>query len=287
VQKCIARPDRSGSGGTAGRSIGTVLVTVPTRQDLHEAVVADPDADAPRLAYAEDCDVRGDSRGQFIRLQIEATKLRREGWTSRSYEPADRANLLLHQHRSEWLAPLGSLAPEPRFYRGFVEGVTMTADQFLANAAALYRRAPIRHVRFRSAAARMKELADSPLLAQLATLTLYDNQLGDAEVELLAASPHVGHVKLLDLGGNHIGEPGLFALCASQTLTHLRRVNLAGNPVERHEEGFGVDGLSGVVVPESIYLDDYARGLEAKFGRRAWFHPVSELPNYPPLEGDL
>src|SRR5688500_114374 len=38
---------------------------------LLDAVIADPDADEPRLRYAAWCDRQGDPRGTFIREQVE------------------------------------------------------------------------------------------------------------------------------------------------------------------------------------------------------------------------
>ncbi len=258
-----------------------------TEQQLLTGVLTDPDADEPRLAYAGHCAAQGDPRGEFIRLQIEAMRLRRDGWVERSYKPADEAAAILDAHRDQWLPRLGGLGRDPRFYRGFVEGITFSADGFLADGAALYSRAPIRHVRFESAATEMAALSRSKLLAQLVSISFDKNQLGDREIELLAASPHLKRLRMLDLGFNHIGMAGLEALCAAATMPALAYVNLTGNGLPNHQEGYGVDTMSGTIVPESVHLDQFASQLEARFGRRAWFHPVSELPIFPPLEGDF
>jgi uncharacterized protein (TIGR02996 family) len=253
--------------------------------DLLQQVLAQPGADAPRLAYAQACDAAGDPRGEFIRLQLEAMKYRRRGAKGRASEPAERAAALLDQHREAWS---NGVTADPRFYRGFVEGVTMTPQQFLDTGAELFTRAPIRHLRITGhAGPSMAALARSPLLARLVTLTAHGLGLGDDELLALLASPHLGGLRMLDLGGNRITVRGLDALAAAGNLPQLAYVNLAGNSVPRHEEGYGVDAMSGTIVPDSIYLDDDARALEQRHGRRAWFHPVSELAFYPPSEGDF
>src|SRR5688572_19598770 len=43
-------------------------------RELLDAVLADQDADEPRLRYADWCDAQGDERGEFIRAQIDPTR---------------------------------------------------------------------------------------------------------------------------------------------------------------------------------------------------------------------
>ena len=65
---------------------------------LHSAILADPAADAPRLALADLLDAAGDVRGRFIRLQMTA---------ARSPDAAERngarreADVLLETHRAQ------------------------------------------------------------------------------------------------------------------------------------------------------------------------------------------
>jgi uncharacterized protein (TIGR02996 family) len=70
-----------------------------------QAVLAEPDDDAPRLIFADWLEERGDPRGAFIRLQC---ALERIG----PVDPArldleDEAGDLLHQNEEEWTAPNG------------------------------------------------------------------------------------------------------------------------------------------------------------------------------------
>lgn len=264
-----------------------------TEEKLLADVLANPDDDEPRLAYASYYEKRGDIRGEFIRLQIRAMQMRRESNYSNllSLGPTTRAREILKIHGDEWLRPFFYLVNEPRFYRGFLEGVTFTVTKFLAFAPELYKFAPIRHVDFEKiTAAEMTRLARSPLLTPLVSLWLNKgDEIGDEEVEILARSPYLGNLRWLDLSFNRITVRGVEALCASTSMPQLAFLNLAGNPVPEPGESCGVDGMSGLIVWESIALSDFGRRLEARFGYRAWLHNYSELPMFEghPLEGDL
>jgi uncharacterized protein (TIGR02996 family) len=66
-----------------------------------------------------------------------------------------------------------------------------------------------------------RALAETPLLAGLATLSLDCTRIGHRGVEALAASPHLAGLTTLHLASNWIRDPGLIALAGSP---HLRRL---------------------------------------------------------------
>ena len=91
-----------------------------------QAILAEPDDDAPRLIYADWLEERGDPRGAFIRLQC---ALERFG----PFDPArpdleDEASELLYLHEEEWTAPLRGIASP---VAQFESVVSMTAAQLL------------------------------------------------------------------------------------------------------------------------------------------------------------
>jgi uncharacterized protein (TIGR02996 family) len=89
--------------------------------DLLAQVYADPEADAPRLVYADWTTSRGDPRGELITLQF----------ARRDRPPADaavrRERELLDQYMQRWLAPIWSVVRpySVRFERGFLSTVTV------------------------------------------------------------------------------------------------------------------------------------------------------------------
>src|SRR5262249_15055545 len=83
-----------------------------------------------------------------------------------------REAAVLLAHGKGWARPVPHLVKRWRFRRGFVEGVTLSADAFLRVGDELLRVAPVREVRLLHAGDRMSDLARSPLLGRLTGLDL-------------------------------------------------------------------------------------------------------------------
>lgn len=92
-----------------------------TDQLLLAAILASPDDDAPRLAYADLLQQRGDPRGELIVVQC---ALAAESDPARRETLAARAEAILATHRETW-----TRAHDPRgiyrFARGFIHDVTL------------------------------------------------------------------------------------------------------------------------------------------------------------------
>src|SRR4051812_13085406 len=111
---------------------------------LLAAILAHPEEDTPRLAYADWLDEHGHpERSEFIRVQIELAR-------SPTLAARAREKALFAAHGAEWLAPYCA-AGEPlhhrdthgEFRRGFVEVVWMPAGWFVRCAELLFRRLPV------------------------------------------------------------------------------------------------------------------------------------------------
>jgi uncharacterized protein (TIGR02996 family) len=169
---------------------------------LLQAILADPDDDTPRLAYADWLEEQGTdpARAEFIRLQIEFARREARGDASR-WELTQRQQYLLAGYERAWTAELRPLLGRSWvFRRGFVEGVRMTAAQLLSRARALFSRTPVREVNLVNVDGRAARLARLPCLARLRALALY--QLAPGDLAALASSPHLTGLTLLNLGGN-------------------------------------------------------------------------------------
>lgn len=239
-----------------------------------DAVLADPDADAPRLAFADACEAREPERAEFIRLQVETARRLRTGDPSYR-DPARRAEQLLAPHRASWVGPIAQRVTWCELYRGFVEDIELDAAQFLATAPELYRLAPVRRLILKKAKPVIAELARSPHLARIVMLVLADQGLDDRDAQALAASPHLGKLVWLDLARNKIGMPGVEALAAATSLPKLRKLALIGNPAGDVREEVAYDALDGAV--SNADVSDAAYALEQRFGRKAWLHTVEDL----------
>ena len=229
-----------------------------------QAILEDPEADTPRLVYADWLEERGDPRSEFIRVQCELARI--GGGDPRSAELGYRQQQLLSAHRAEWLGPLRGVTTlyDPTFRRGFLEEMTLDARTFLELGERLFALHPLRHVSITDAGQgaysdpeghrrHVSTLAASPLLARLTSMGL--PFIGDPGIEVLAASPHLARLTSLDLARGQLGPAR--ALAASPYLRHLTRLNLvanrigpegaealAGSPFLAHLTDLNLDGIS-------------------------------------------
>jgi uncharacterized protein (TIGR02996 family) len=96
---------------------------------LHDAVLAAPDDDAPRLVYADWLLERGDPRGELIATQI-----------ALAGNPDDaalraRERELMTAHRETWIAASRSM--QPQFRNGFIERISVGGGELVGLAAAV------------------------------------------------------------------------------------------------------------------------------------------------------
>src|SRR6266511_2319846 len=99
-----------------------------------QAVLDEPDDEAPRLIYADWLQERGDPRGEFIQVQCQLARLRAGDPRRVALEVEEQE--LFDEYGAEWLhAVHPSLwkfdALPCGFRRGFVEQVAMSASEFL------------------------------------------------------------------------------------------------------------------------------------------------------------
>src|SRR5580700_10339333 len=151
---------------------------------LLAAIIAHPDEDTPRLAFADWLQENDDpDRGEFIRLEVELAR------TLPRFDDEPRRQILLHRrgellkaHRQEWLGPFLPHARDPSFERGFIASLDVSPQNFLLHAGSWFAATPLRRVKFTSCSewendesrysAQIYSLFDSPHLARLETIDL-------------------------------------------------------------------------------------------------------------------
>src|SRR5262245_15825451 len=125
---------------------------------LHAAILAHPDEDTPRLAFADWlAEQDHPDRAEFIRVQIELARLTPNEmvpWNRHAIGLRAKEKALLVAHGADWLAPLRAKgeplqheATHGQFRRGFVEVVWMPAAWFVQWGERLLEHAPIRELR--------------------------------------------------------------------------------------------------------------------------------------------
>lgn len=198
------------------------------QQDFLQAILADPEADTPRLIYADWLEEQGNPRGEFIRAQISLldSDLEEEERQELKYRETE----LLREHESEWLKMLMPYLIDWRFHRGFVEYIRVTASVFINQGQDLFDTEPVRSASFVEIfQVDFATLMNTPSLRMLAGLNLASSWLGIKDAELLAGSPYMVNLKKLLLEGNGLGAGGVQALAKSANLPRLELLELSGN----------------------------------------------------------
>jgi uncharacterized protein (TIGR02996 family) len=245
---------------------------------LLKAVCDAPDDDAPRLAYADWCDKRGDPRGEFIRLQIEAARPNISPESKRRWDVGRQLDHLLTAYEETWLAPLRhypifpdhfSPGSAPEFHRGFVSKIRISANDFVRLRHELFDLAPIQHLVIRGERSDNKAVFQFPRLRQILALSMANCNMNDEEAEFLADCPYLENLWWLSLASNKIGIRGIEAIIDSKYMRNLSFVNLDGNPVNPVDF---VDEWANWTNHHPVQEE-----LERKFGVVNWFHPSSNI----------
>jgi uncharacterized protein (TIGR02996 family) len=179
------------------------------RAGLLSAVLDDPDAEAPRLVFADWLDEHGEpERAEFIRLQVEADKEadeQRRAWLEY------RAERLLLEHAKRWAPSTWADAMEWR--RGFVEW--FDAKRWpLPDPGLLFGRHPVRGlVCDLRAGAPLSSVTAFPFAARLRSLTIVVSSLSRSDAEALVRCPDLGGLEELVIrAGERVDEGAIRAL---------------------------------------------------------------------------
>jgi len=253
-----------------------------------QAVLASPGDDAPRRNFSDWCDKYGDpKRGEFIRQQLQVADCKRarahiDDWVG----PDGNARDLIREHGKAWQTPLDSLIARRvvqhcEHRRGFVEMVTMTADDFIASGAEVCARTPLRALIVDGAKGVIGRFSACEHLNQLVALFLTDNRLDDDDIGQLAASPHLSHLAYLDLTRNKVGQGGIDAIAmASKRLPRLSYVGLTKNAVATPMDEVGAEDFRVVATGKTTA----GVQLEAAHGPQRWLHAPSAFAHHWPVD---
>lgn len=255
-----------------------------TAQALIDAILADPEADAPRTALASRLEALSDPRGTFIRLQMVAARSRDAAERNRARREADA---LLDKHRALWARGIDGRVPFAKFLRGFVELIHIDGTDAVKSLTDLYKVAPIRMLVITSPATAIDQLARSAQLDRIVKLSLPKGGLIDAQVVALLSSPHVRRLKAIDLSFNDLGPAVLDALCNRSHLPSLVYANVVGNRFDDPVENAGTDPMTGELDLSGVLMPALGKQLEAKHGAQPWLHAPSQLRTFPPRDEDL
>ncbi len=222
-----------------------------------EAVLADPDNDAPRLVYADHLSEGGHPRGELISLQIAVAR-------GKSGEGvAARISQLIDVCWQE-LASAVRAAGVDRFCvrRGFVEAIGINTKR-LDELPTIMRHAPVQELQLTGPREGAMRLAQMRELLRVRTVDLTNIGLGNRRCAELLRSEFFANVSSLKLSGNGLGPPAIRALLrAAPNLPCLEHLYLDANKL-------GPDAVEQLVRSPlvaqllTLQVDDHDIGDEA------------------------
>jgi uncharacterized protein (TIGR02996 family) len=255
-------------------------VITMTERELFAAVIAHPDDDAPRLAYADHVQASEPAYAELVRLQVArgADERRRKALRS---EPSTRERILLREHGLDWAHYFEKYVREsptdPRdlgwaFDRGFIAFARMEPENFVALGDRLFAMAPIQHADLYGGREPIRPLFAAPGLARLDSLSLRGTGLDDDDAIAIAGCAALRRCTWLDLSDNKIGERGLEAICRSPIMANKVRILMNGNPWDPVDRpSLDWDGSVADVITPSAGSE-----MERKLGRTVgWFHTAT------------
>lgn len=182
-------------------------------------IIAQPDDDQLRLDYAQHISDLDPERSKFIMEQVaqdkSSTALDRFSRERRANSGIP-AELLPFLKKTEWERHTH------RFYRGFIEHVSVALLDFLVHSEKILACAPIRHLTLTGGESEdVMRLFTSPAMARLRSVRILDAPTTDREITALAASPHASNLRWLEIQKGNITYSGFLTVAESAFLENL------------------------------------------------------------------
>ena len=203
------------------------------QRELLANIIANPDDKKPRLVYADLLQERGDPRGEYIILQCTRAELADDD--PRAAEIDAQCDALMKKHKKAWTALGENKGARFVFRRGFVEKLSLDADDLLRNADLIFGAEPIEELniwKIDESKAKQGKSRLAPLLAlplqHIKRLSLARCKLTKEDFEALAAAKTLGNVEMLDLTNGGSATIPIAPLAKATSLPKLRELKLTG-----------------------------------------------------------
>jgi uncharacterized protein (TIGR02996 family) len=183
-----------------------------------------PDDDAPRLVYADWLEEQGHPFADVIRIQCKAHRISGDAQKAE----LKRANALIGRHRKTWLDPIEKWFDAPAFERGMLRRYYGKTGEYARRATQELLLGPASTFGIHETTLRgpCKKIGVAATLAWTTQLWWWDCQLDDAMLAELAGSPHLARLSSLTLEKVACHNDGLLALAWSKHLPRLRHLGL-------------------------------------------------------------
>jgi uncharacterized protein (TIGR02996 family) len=245
----------------AGRTKRASRALTQQDHDFVRQILDRPEADEPRLAYADWLQQQGDrARAEFIRCQIEAARL--DPQDPQREKLVARADTLLKAHAAEWGALLspGASARVGSFARGFPTWARCELEAFPTVAATLWQVAPVTHLELYDYNAATSDvdfkeswisveayqaMASVPQLIHVRSLSVAECAIRGKHLEPLLDSPHLTGLRELRGSSNRLGDTGARVVAESPVAARLTVLDLS-------EDGIGNRGAEALAQSQHL-----------------------------------
>jgi uncharacterized protein (TIGR02996 family) len=197
-----------------------------------QTILEQPEADAPRLVYADWLEEQGDPLAEMVRVQCELARL--DDGHPRRIPLKIREDELRTTYESSWIGPVKELGLDGKFSRGLLE-VSITGAQTLLDVGQRLFALPwVTYVKLSDGAldhGTLRALARSRWLARVHDLNLNRSHLTNEGIQILADSPYLGRLSKLNLSHTNIATKGVRLLIQSFDLSLLTELRLHFNGI--------------------------------------------------------
>jgi hypothetical protein len=250
---------------------------------LWQQIIAAPGDENLKGQFVQALVQAGDPRAEIFRL---AAELKRFPAHYVQHDP------LAQQYATSlevWQADFASAARKWRAGVNFIQGwpieITIAAGDFCRNAAEIVAALPLRHLNLKAVQEAPEVFAVAPM-GQIVSVESRRQPWPREAIHSLARSQQLHALQWLDLSETGITEVDVEILAASPALKDLAYLDLRNNPCRDPvdaAEGYGFDGITGMIVSESIWLPRFGRELEARYGPISWLHSLERFrERHPP-----
>jgi hypothetical protein len=249
--------------------------------DLWGQVLATPNDAQLRDRYVDALFQEGDRRTEPFLVAAEIERRKRNLESHRTQALAKHYEVLTRiageEFASErWRAKL-------TFVSGWPSEITITAADFIVHAAEMVATIPLRHLNLLSVND-APEVFDVPQFRQIVSLQGGGQIWSNKAINALTDSPYLGGLRWLNLSKTGLRDKQVGMLAAAMNLRGLTQIDLTKNdcrdPVDA-AAGAGYDGITGGLVLESVYLPEFGRELESKYGKIEWLNVLATYADFP------
>jgi uncharacterized protein (TIGR02996 family) len=197
-----------------------------------QTILEQPEADAPRLVFADWLEEQGDPLAELIRIQCELARIDER---HPRYSPLQSRERELREHfEPVWLGPIQELGLAGKFRRGLLEISVTGVHTLLQVAERLFALPWVTHVSLKDGTLdrnSIRLLADSPYLERIQELNLERSQLTNEGVAVLCGSSFHGRLTKLNLSHTNISSMGVRWLVEALDLSMLSELRLDFNGI--------------------------------------------------------